>query len=142
MNAKLKSQNIKKKIILQGGKGFKNTKNYDFSIITVCKNSDKSIEKTIRSVLEQKKVTLEYIIIDGNSSDNTLKKIQKFNKKINYWCSINDNGIYDAMNVGLKLANAKVICFVNSDDFFYNTYALSKVKNYFDKKKADYLLEL
>ena len=142
MSAKLNSRNTKKKIILKGGKGFKNTKNYDFSIITVVKNSDKSIEKTIRSVLKQKKVTFEYIIIDGNSSDNTLRKIKRFNKKINYWCSVNDNGIYDAMNIGLKLANERVICFVNSDDFFYNMYALSKVKKYFDKKKLIIFLEL
>jgi len=101
-----------------------------FSIITVVKNSSASIEKTIKSVLNQNNQNLEYIVIDGNSDDGTLNKIKSYNNKISYWCSINDKGIYDAMNYGLKLANGQVIGILNSGDIYIKN-SLNIVKNYF-----------
>ena len=105
-----------------------------FTIITVVKNSSKSIEKTIKSVLSQNIDNLEYIIIDGNSNDDTLEKIKEYNNSIDYWCSINDEGIYDAMNYGLKLAKGKIIGIINAGDI-YASNALPIVSNYFNKDK-------
>ena len=101
-----------------------------FSIITVVKNSSETIEPTIQSVISQTNQNLEYIVIDGNSNDGTLNKIKAYNEKINYWCSINDKGIYDAMNYGLKLANGQVIGILNSGDI-YTKNSINIVKNYF-----------
>ena len=95
------------------------------SIITVVKNDEKNIQKTIKSIISQKNVKYEYIIIDGKSTDNTLKKILKYKSKINKIISKKDKGIYDAMNKGLKIANGEVIVFCNSGDFFYkNSFSL------------------
>ena len=101
-----------------------------FSIITVVKNSSETIESTIQSVINQTSQNLEYIVIDGNSNDGTLNKIKAYNEKISYWCSINDKGIYDAMNYGLRLASGQVIGILNSGDI-YTKNSLDIVKNYF-----------
>ena len=93
--------------------------NYSISVITVVKNDQENIEKTIKSVINQKNVNLEYVIIDGNSSDDTLKIIKKFKKKINKIISKPDKGIYDAMNKGIKFSKNDIIVFCNSGDFFY-----------------------
>ena len=93
-------------------------KKYLLSIITVVKNDEKRIEKTIRSIINQKNIRYEYIIIDGKSKDNTIKRIKKFKNKIDKIISENDLGIYDAMNKGLRLANGEVVVFCNSGDFF------------------------
>ncbi len=118
--------------------GFRNQINKDnkktqkpfFSIITVVKNSSDTIESTIKSVINQNHQDLEYIIIDGNSHDDTLNKIKSYNNKISYWCSIRDKGIYDAMNYGLKLANGQVIGIINSGDI-YTKNSFDIVKKYF-----------
>ena len=102
------------------------------SIITVVKNSESSIEKTINSVLTQSYKNLEYIVIDGNSKDSTLNKLKKFENKIDYWCSIIDDGIYDAMNFGLKLAKGDIIGIINSGDI-YTENSLKIVGDYFIK---------
>ena len=97
------------------------------SIITVVKNDEQNIQKTIKSIISQKKINYEYIIIDGKSTDNTLNKILKYKNKINKIISKKDKGIYDAMNKGLKIANGEVIVFCNSGDFFYkNSGKLNK----------------
>ena len=77
------------------------------SIITVVKNDEQNIQKTIKSIISQKNIKYEYIIIDGKSTDNTLKKILKYKSKINKIISKKDDGIYDAMNKGLKLLKEK-----------------------------------
>tara|TARA_Y100000992_G_scaffold286947_1_gene239298 strand:- start:45 stop:803 length:759 start_codon:yes stop_codon:yes gene_type:complete len=108
------------------------------SIITVVKNDEQNIQKTIKSIISQKKINYEYIIIDGKSTDNTLKKIRKYKSKINKIISKKDNGIYDAMNKGLKVANGDVIVFCNSGDFFYKN-SLQKVMFLFDKFNYDFV---
>tara|TARA_Y200000002_G_scaffold312989_1_gene270378 strand:+ start:305 stop:1144 length:840 start_codon:yes stop_codon:yes gene_type:complete len=109
--------------------------NFPFlTIITVVKNSSNSIESTIKSVISQKYKNYEYIVIDGNSTDGTLEKIKSYEKEINYWCSINDKGIYDAMNYGLKLARGDVIGIINSGDLFTeNSFKI--VNQYFENNE-------
>lgn len=113
-------------------------KKYLLSIITVVKNDEKRIEKTIRSIINQKNIRYEYIIIDGKSKDNTIKRIKKFKNKIDKIISENDLGIYDAMNKGLRLANGEVVVFCNSGDFFYKN-SLTKVMNLFAKYNYDFV---
>jgi len=99
------------------------------SIITVVKNNEKYLEETIKSIINQSYKNFEYIIIDGNSSDDTLKIIKKNNKNIDFWISENDEGIYDAFNKGLDLARGKFIGFVNSGDLL-TTNAIQILKDY------------
>ena len=105
-----------------------------FSIITVVKNDQTNIGKTIKSVLSQNFKNFEYIIIDGKSNDRTLKIINKFGRKISYILSEKDNGIYFAMNKGLKLANGHVLLFLNSGDLLTKN-ALKIIYNKFSKNK-------
>lgn len=106
-----------------------------FSIITVCKNSEKTIERTIQSVLSQTYNDYEYIIIDGKSTDSTLKIVNSYAKKFNRKLKIiseKDNGIYDAMNKGISIATGEYIGIINSDDY-YEVDALMNVKKEIDK---------
>ena len=98
--------------------------------ITVVKNSEAQIKKTIKSILNQNYDNIEIIVIDGNSDDKTLNEIKKYENKIDYWCCIKDRGIYDAMNYGLMLSSGEVICIINSGDTFKEN-ALNIVSNYF-----------
>ena len=102
------------------------------SIITVCYNSQKTIENTIKSVLSQSYKNYEYIIIDGGSTDNTIKIIKKYKKKIQIFRSEKDKGIYDAINKGIKYATGSVISILHSDDIFYNKFTTQKVMSYFN----------
>ena len=86
------------------------------SLITVVKNRKVLLEETFKSIFNQKFKDFEYIVIDGNSEDGSLSLIKKYEDKIDYWISDNDNGIYDAFNKGLDLARGELIGFVNSDD--------------------------
>lgn len=89
-----------------------------FSVVTVCLNSEGTIEKTIKSVINQQGVEIEYIIIDGGSTDSTVEIIRKYESKIAYWRSEPDGGIYEAMNKGISVATGDVISFINSDDWY------------------------
>ncbi|MGM9580177.1 MAG: glycosyltransferase family 2 protein [Anaerovibrio sp.] len=91
---------------------------YCVSIITVSYNSVGTIGKTITSVLNQTYDCLEYIIIDGGSTDGTIDIIKKYEDKISYWISEPDGGIYDAMNKGISVSNGDVIGIINSDDWY------------------------
>lgn len=92
-------------------------KNYPLiSIITVSFNSEATIERTIKSVLDQKYKNIEHIIIDGLSKDRTIEIIKKYNDKVKYLSEF-DQGIYDAFNKGLKLYSGDYVGFVNSDDY-------------------------
>ncbi|MCC9168231.1 glycosyltransferase family 2 protein [Pontibacter harenae] len=90
------------------------------SIVTPSFNQGQFIEETIRSVLLQNYPNLEYIIIDGGSTDNTVEIIKKYEQWITYWISESDNGQSDAINKGLKLASGEVLNWLNSDDFLAN----------------------
>lgn len=87
-----------------------------FSIITVVKNDEKNIQKTIESILNQTFKNFEYIIIDGKSEDSTLSLINKYKDKINFIISEKDDGIYFAMNKGAKIASGEFVVYVNSGD--------------------------
>lgn len=87
------------------------------SIITPTLNQGKFIERSIRSVIDQNYPNLEYIIIDGGSTDETLSILRKYEKHITYWVSEKDSGQSNAINKGLKKASGEVINWLNSDDF-------------------------
>jgi glycosyltransferase involved in cell wall biosynthesis len=91
------------------------------SIITVCLNSDRTISDCINSVLNQTYKNIEYIIIDGGSSDNTISIIKTYTHGISYLISEPDSGIYDAMNKGIKASTGDVVGFLNSDDLLNGT---------------------
>lgn len=113
--------------------------NPEFSIITICFNSEKTIERTIISVLSQSYQNFEYIIVDGASTDGTLgiieKYIEKYPNKIKL-ISEKDNGIYDAMNKGIRMASGHLIGIVNSDDY-YEIDALKNIGEAYDGKKYE-----
>lgn len=95
------------------------------SIITVVYNGEKHIEQTIKSVLSQPYSNIEYIIIDGASTDKTLEIIEKYKTKISTLISEKDSGIYNAMNKGLAVAKGEIIGILNADDYYFeNTIAL------------------
>ena len=116
-----------------------NIKNYRplISIITVCYNAEKVIEDTIISVLSQKFNNYEYIIIDGQSSDRTNLIIEKYKARIDYWKSEPDNGIYDAMNKGIKSSTGEWIIFMNAGDTFVNEYVLLNVAPFLKMRQYD-----
>ena len=84
------------------------------SVITICYNSELSIERTIKSVLSQTYPNIEYIIIDGKSSDGTNTIIQKYQDNISKYISEEDSGIYNAMNKGLTMAIGEWVCFMTT----------------------------
>lgn len=97
------------------------------SIITVSYNAASTIEQTILSVINQTYPNIEYIIIDGGSTDGTVDIIKKYSDKIAYWISESDKGIYDAMNKGIIKATGEWINFMNAGDTFYKIDVLDKV---------------
>ncbi|EHQ27721.1 glycosyltransferase family 2 protein [Mucilaginibacter paludis] len=96
------------------------------SVITVAYNSERFISTCIQSVLNQSYNNIEYIIIDGASSDNTLNIIKKYDR-ITHWVSEPDRGIYDAINKGIRLATGDLIGILNSDDFFADDDVLNRI---------------
>lgn len=107
------------------------------TIVTVCKNAQDTIEKTIKSVISQDYKDVEYIIIDGQSTDKTLLIINKYKNKINIVVSEPDNGIYDAMNKGIVKSTGDIIHFLNAGDVFYKKNTVSKVVKLFKKHNPD-----
>ena len=95
-------------------------KDVDFSIITVCYNSEKTIERTINSVLSQSYSNYEFIIVDGASKDKTISIVKKYEPLFDgrmKWISEPDKGIYNAMNKGISMSNGLIVGIVNSDDW-------------------------
>jgi glycosyltransferase involved in cell wall biosynthesis len=88
------------------------------TVVTVVRNGATTLETTMLSVLNQTYCNIEYIVIDGASTDGTLEIIKKYEDRIDYWMSEPDNGIYDAMNKGINLATGDWINFMNSGDWF------------------------
>jgi glycosyltransferase involved in cell wall biosynthesis len=101
------------------------------SLITVCYNSEKTIEDTILSVISQDLNNFEYIVIDGKSTDNTIKIIEKYTDYIDLIISENDYGTYDAINKGIQNSKGDIIGILNSDDIFSSQYVLSEIFNKF-----------
>ena len=89
------------------------------TIITVVKNDVKNIKKTIKSIIDQKNNTVEYVIVCGTSNDGTLDIVKKYKSKIDKIISEDDRGIYDAMNKGIRISEGKYIGFCNSGDIIY-----------------------
>jgi len=112
-------------------------KNPLFSIITVSFNSVKTIEKTIISVLNQTYKNVEYIIIDGGSTDGTVDIIKKYQDKIKYWVSEPDKGISDAFNKGILASHGYIIGIINSDDW-YEENTLETVIKLNEENDADF----
>ena len=101
------------------------------SVITVVLNNVNNIKKTIESVLHQKYPNIEYIIIDGGSTDGTLDVINKYKGKINYLISEKDEGIFSAMNKGINVSTGEYICFLNSGDHYSENFLEDYlIKNY------------
>ena len=98
------------------------------SIITINYNNAAGLKKTIESVVAQNFDDYEHIIVDGGSKDGSVDVIKKYEKYISWWCSEKDNGIYNAMNKGIRHANGKYCLFLNSGDWLCDETALNKVK--------------
>jgi glycosyltransferase involved in cell wall biosynthesis len=107
------------------------------SIITVTFNSAETIEKTIQSVISQSYKNLEYIIVDGKSTDETLAIIETYKSHITKIVSEKDNGLYDALNKGIALATGDIIGILHSDDFYTDTNVLQLYADTFSKNKLD-----
>ncbi|WP_346316642.1 glycosyltransferase family 2 protein [Chitinophaga sp. YIM B06452] len=99
------------------------------SVITVVYNDVSNIEATIQNVLMQDYAGIEYIVIDGGSTDGTVDVIRRYSGKIRYWVSEKDRGIYDAMNKGIKEVSGEYAIFMNSGDKFFNPAVISSIFN-------------
>lgn len=97
------------------------------SIITVCYNSADTVRDTIESVLSQSYSDIEYIVVDGMSTDSTLEIINEYRDRISTVVSEPDRGIYDAMNKGIKLASGDFVGILNSDDIFYSADSIREL---------------
>lgn len=107
------------------------------SIITVVYNGEQYIEECITSVIEQNYHDLEYIVIDGGSTDNTLSRIEKHRNKINHFVSEKDKGMYDALNKGIALASGEVVGILNADDMLASQEVIADVVKCFEEQKAE-----
>ncbi len=103
------------------------------TIITVCLNSALTIERSIKSVLSQTYKNIEYIFVDGGSVDGTLDVIKKYDEHVTHIISEKDNGIYDAMNKGLRLAKGTIVYFLNTDDLLYDESVFETVVKTFQR---------
>ena len=91
-----------------------------FSIITICRNAENEIQRTVESVLSQSYDNIEYLVMDGDSSDATCEIVKKFSDRIAFFVSEKDTGIFNAMNKGLCLASGDIILFINAGDILFN----------------------
>lgn len=107
------------------------------SVITVCFNAAQTIEQTVESVLDQKEIELEYIIVDGASQDETLQLIKPYQRKIAHIVSEKDTGMYQAINKGLELATGDIIAILNADDFYASPFVLSDVVELMFQQNVD-----
>lgn len=107
------------------------------SIVTVVFNGEKYLEECIRSVLNQDYKNIEYIVIDGGSTDQTLPIIEKFRKQLHYFISEPDKGMYDALNKGIKKASGDVIGILNADDILASLDVITSIVNEFNQNEID-----
>ena len=109
------------------------------SIITVCFNSASTIRDTINSVINQTYPNIEYIIIDGNSKDDTYQIVKSYGTKISIHKSEPDKGIYDGLNKGISLASGEIIGMLHADDFYANSTVIEQVVALFENSDTDSL---
>lgn len=107
------------------------------SLITVCYNAESTIGRTIESVIAQDFKNIEYIIIDGDSTDNTIRCIGQYKNHVNLFLSEPDKGIYDAMNKGIDMATGDVVGMLNADDFFADNTVIRYVADAFVQHNPD-----
>ena len=110
------------------------------SVITVTYNAKSYLEQTIQSVFAQTYPHIEYIIIDGASTDGTLDIIKRHEKKIAFWVSEKDNGIYDAMNKGIRAANGELIGIINASDYYEPDTISEVVKHIYNIRTLAFLM--
>lgn len=110
---------------------------FKISLITVVYNAENTIADCIESVIGQNFRNIEYIIIDGASTDGTIQIIEKYKHHLTHFVSEPDKGIYDAMNKGINLATGDVVGILNADDFFADNTVLSTIVDAFSKKNTD-----
>jgi len=110
------------------------------SVITVCKNSERTIERCIRSVVDQSHADIEYIVIDGSSTDQTLAILRDYQDHIATLLSEPDSGIYNAMNKGIAVSTGAVLFFLNSDDYFVDENVLTDVAAEFNCNDSIWVL--
>lgn len=107
------------------------------TIITVSFNSAGTIAGTINSVLAQTYPEIEYIIIDGSSTDGTIEIIKSYSARISRFISEPDDGIYDALNKGIRLATGDIVGILHSDDFFFSNLIVEKIASVFEEIDTD-----
>lgn len=113
------------------------TKTMKVTIITVTMNSGKYLEDCINSVISQQYANIEHVIIDGGSTDSTLDIIRKYEDHITGWVSEDDDGMYDAINKGMRLATGDIIGTLNSDDTLSSPTVINEIVNTFNEQKVD-----
>lgn len=106
-----------------------------FSIITVCKNAAATIEQTIQSVISQTYRNIEYIVVDGLSTDETLPIVKRYRQHIDVLISEKDHGIYDAMNKGLGAATGDIISFLNANDYMFDEKSIECVASFINEHR-------
>ncbi|NJR40923.1 MAG: glycosyltransferase [Leptolyngbyaceae cyanobacterium CSU_1_4] len=100
------------------------------SVITVCKNSEKTLERSIQSLMAQTYPDIEYIVIDGDSTDGTKEIIEQYGDRVTHFISEPDNGIYSAMNKGIKMVSGSLLYFLNSDDYLFDAKVIQDVVHF------------
>ncbi|MDQ6843709.1 MAG: glycosyltransferase [Bacteroidota bacterium] len=108
------------------------------TIITVCKNSERFLAETIESVTGQTYRDIQYIVVDGNSTDGTIDIIKQYSSNIDTWLSEADEGMYDAINKGLKLAVGDYILILNSDDVLASNGTIKNIISNISNERPDY----
>ena len=105
------------------------------SVVTACLNSSKYLEEAIKSVIEQSYKAIEYIIVDGGSTDATPKILDRYVNKISKVIIEKDRGVFDAMNKGISVASGEIIYFLNSDDKLHDSNTIENAVNFFIENK-------
>ncbi len=109
------------------------------SVITISFNQANYLEQTIHSVVDQEYPNLEYIIIDGGSTDGSVDIIRKYEKQLNFWVSEKDNGMYDGLQKGLKKATGEIMCWINSDDMLHAKSLFAVAEIFSNIKEVEWL---
>jgi glycosyltransferase involved in cell wall biosynthesis len=107
------------------------------SIVTICYNNASTIEDTLKSVVNQNYANIEYIIIDGRSTDNTIQIVEKYRSGISKIISEPDEGIYFALNKGIACATGEIVAILHSDDFYPDNNVITEVVKAFKESRAD-----